>query len=152
MHTTSAPRNIQVMKVRDLYLSTKHPNYQLARFILDKEHSDRDEPEVVESLRDTIPTIAALRDLLFSDQLYENQELFDRWCRALESGVLRGTFKSTPQPIESSITAWHEAHFRFVPNTLYIFTRFRYKPFCYLPNFIDLNYGTLCHRDSPDIS
>ena len=131
MPTTSAPRNIQVMKVRDLYLSTKHPNYQLARFILDKEQSDRNEPEVVESLRDTIPTIAALRDLLFSDQLYENQELFDRWCRALESGVLRGTFKSTPQPIESSITAWHEAHFRLQPSTIYIISRFRYKPFCF---------------------
>jgi hypothetical protein len=48
------------MKVRDLYLSTKHPNYQLARFVLDKESSTTDEPEVVEILRDTIPTIAEL--------------------------------------------------------------------------------------------
>jgi len=100
------------MKVRDLYLSTKHPNYQLARFVLDKESSTTDEPEVVEILRATIPTIAELRRKLFSDNLYKNQILFNRWCMALESGVLRGTFKTTPQPIESSITTWHEAHFR----------------------------------------
>ena len=100
------------MKVRDLYLSTEHPNYQLARFVLDKESSTTDEPEVVEILRDTIPTIAELRRKLFSDNLYNNEILFNRWCMALESGSLRGTFKTTPQPIESSITPWHEAHFR----------------------------------------
>jgi hypothetical protein len=60
----------------------------------------------------TIPTIAELRRKLFSDNLYKNEILFNRWCMALESGTLRGTFKTTPQPIESSITPWHEAHFR----------------------------------------
>jgi hypothetical protein len=114
------------MKVRDLYLSTKHPSYQLARFVLDKDRSDKDEPEVVESLRDTIPTIEALQLLLFSDSMYKNQLLFDRWCAALESGVLRGTYQATPQPIESSITAWHEAHFRLLPSTLYIIPHFHY--------------------------
>jgi hypothetical protein len=151
MNTTSATRNIQVMKLRDLYLSAKYPNFQLARFILDKDRSDNDEPEVVDSLRDTIPTIEALQLLLFSDKLYENQLFFDIWCRALESGVLHGTFKTTPQPIESSITAWHEAHFRLLPSTFYIIPRFRYKPFCYSPNFIDLSCGTHCHRNPPDI-
>ncbi len=115
------------MKVRDLYLSTKHPSYQLARFVLDKDRSAKDEPEVVESLRDTIPTIEALQLLLFSDSMYENQLLFDRWCAALESGVLRGTYQATPQPIEFSITAWHEAHFRLLPSTLYIIPQFHYK-------------------------
>ena len=66
------------MKVRDLYLSTKHQSYQLARFVLDKDRSANDEPEVVESLRDTIPTIEALQLLLFSDNMYKNQLLFDR--------------------------------------------------------------------------
>ncbi len=58
------------MKIRDLYLSPKVPNYQLAHHILDKERSGRYEPEVVECLRHAIPTIEALRHVLFSDQLY----------------------------------------------------------------------------------
>jgi hypothetical protein len=66
------------MKIRDLYLSTKYPNFQLARFVLDKDRSANNEPEVVESLRDTIPTIEALQLLLFSDTLYKNQLFFDR--------------------------------------------------------------------------
>jgi hypothetical protein len=117
------------MKIRELYLSPKFQNFQLARHILERERSY--EPEVVECLRDAIPTIEDLRNVLFSAFLYANQQLFDRWCKALESGVLRGTYQTTPQPIESSITAWHEAHFRLQPSTLYIISRFRYKPFCF---------------------
>ena len=126
------------MKIRELYLSPKFPNYQLAHHILDKEMSTRDEPAVVECLRDAIPTIEALRHVLFSDQLYQNQQFFDRWCKALESGVLRGTYQTTPQPIESSLTAWHEAHFRLVPFSLYIISRLHNKALLFFALFYSL--------------
>ncbi len=101
-------------KVRELFLSEKFPKFQLARFIIDKDDDGSQEPDVVDSIRETIPNVTALHKLLMSDKMYGNMEVYDRWCRAMESGVLRGTYKknNTPQRLEDSISPWHEAHFR----------------------------------------
>ena len=108
-------RNIQITKIRELFLSAKYPTVQLARNILEKESFGGEEPQVVESLRNTIPDIQSLQALLFSDRMYLNEQMFDKWCCAFESGVLRGTRRSSPKPIEMTISVWHEAHFRFAP-------------------------------------
>ena len=108
-------RNIQITKIRELFLSAKYPTVQLARNVLERESFGGEEPHVVESLRNTIPDIQSLQALLFSDRMYLNQQMFDKWCCAFESGVLRGTRRCSPQPIEMTISVWHEAHFRFAP-------------------------------------
>ncbi len=108
-------RNIQITKIRDLFLSAKYPTVQLARNVLERESFGGEEPHVVESLRNTIPDIQSLQALLFSDRMYLNEQMFDKWCCAFESGVLRGTRRCSPQPIEMTISVWHEAHFRFAP-------------------------------------
>ena len=105
-------RNIQITKIRELFLSNRYPSIQLARYVLDKDALNGEAPEVVDSLRETIPTMASLQNLLFSDHMFQHQLLYDKWCKALESGVLRGTNQTTPQPIECTISPWHEAHFR----------------------------------------
>ncbi len=69
-------------------------------------------PEVVESLRDNLPNVQSLQDILFSDVMYQNEVLYDKFCKAFESGVLRGTSQSSPQPLETTISTWHEGHFR----------------------------------------
>jgi hypothetical protein len=108
-------RNIQVTKVRELFLSPKFPNYELARFVIEKDDNGGAEPDVIDAIRDNIPNITTLHDLLMSDKMYQNKEVYDRWCRAMESGVIRGTYKktNTPQRLEDMLSPWHEAHFRF---------------------------------------
>ncbi len=102
-------------KVRELFLSPKFPNYELARFVIEKDDNGGAEPDVTDAIRDNIPNITALHELLMSDKMYQNKEVYDRWCRAMESGVLRGTYKkkNTPQRLEEMFSPWHEAHFRF---------------------------------------
>jgi len=120
-----------VAKVRELFLSDKFPKFQLARFIIDKDDEGSQEPDVVDSIRETIPDVTALHELLMSDNMYGNMEVYDRWCRAMESGVLRGTYKKNnmPQRLEDSISPWHEAHFR-LPTSISItpihFTNFSF--------------------------
>jgi hypothetical protein len=71
-----------------------------------------EEPEMVDILRDSLPNVQSLQDILFSDVMYQNEILYDKFCKAFESGVLRGTSQSSPQPLEYTISTWHEAHFR----------------------------------------
>ena len=71
---------------------------------------------MVESLRDTIPDTQSLQALLFSDRMYVDPQMFDKWCCAFESGVLRGTRRCPPQPLEMTLSVWHEAHFRLAPS------------------------------------
>ena len=90
---------------------------------------------MVDSIRETTPTVQALHELLMSDKMYGNMEVYDRWCRAMESGVLRGTYKknNTPQRLEDSISPWHEAHFRLA-TSISIHT----------PNLQTFNSATIC--------
>jgi hypothetical protein len=61
---------------------------------------------VVDGIRDTLPNVTTLHELLMSDKMYQNMQVYDRWCRAMESGVLRGTYKktNTPQRLKDSIS------------------------------------------------
>ncbi len=61
-------------------------------------------PEVVECLRENLPNVESLQEILFSDFMYQNEVLYDKFCKAFESGVLRGTSQSRPQPLESTIS------------------------------------------------
>ena len=65
-------------KVRKLFLSGKYPKFQLARYIIDKDDDGSQEPDVVDSIRETIPNINALHELLMSDKMYGNMEVYDR--------------------------------------------------------------------------
>jgi hypothetical protein len=116
--TISVFRNIQITKIRELFLSPKYPTVQLARNILERDSFGQEvtEPQVVESLRDTIPDTQSLQALLFSDRMYVDPQMFDKWCCAFESGVLRGTRRCPPQPLEMTLSVWHEAHFRLAPS------------------------------------
>jgi hypothetical protein len=111
----SCIRNIQITKVRELFLSNKYPSVQLARCFIEKDSLNDEAPEIVDSLRETIPTLPSMQALLFSDHMYQHQLFYEKWCKAFESGVLRGTNQTTPQPIEYTLSPWHEAHFRLPP-------------------------------------
>ena len=115
--------------MRELFVSARYPTYQLARYVLEREAINGETPELVESLRDSVQNVEALQELLFSNHMYQNQQVYDKFCKAMESGVLRGTFQTRPQPLESSISPWHEAHFRFVPFFYYSSALFYDKPF-----------------------
>ena len=106
---------------------------------------------MVECLRDAIPTIEELRNVLFSAHLYENQQLFDRWCKALESGVLRGTYQTTPPTYRIQYNRLARGTFPVAPfYSLHHFT-ISLQTVLFPPYFIVLNCGTHCHRLSPDI-
>jgi hypothetical protein len=68
-----------VTKVRELFLSEKIPKYQLARFIIEKDDNGCQEPDVVDGMRETIRNVTALHELLMSDKMYRNMEVYDRW-------------------------------------------------------------------------
>ena len=101
--------------MRELFVSARYPTYQLARYVLEREALNGEAPELVESLRDSLQNVESLQELLFSDHMYLNQQVYDKFCKAMESGVLRGTFQTRPQPLEASVSPWHEAHFRLAP-------------------------------------
>ena len=133
-------------KVRELFLSDKYPKFQLARFIIDKDDEGSQEPDVVDNIRESIPDVTALHELLMSDKMYGNMEVYDRWCRAMESGVLRGTYKknNTPQRLEDSISPWHEAHFRLP--TSFSITPLNFKNFSFCHNLCSVEVWFILSR------
>jgi hypothetical protein len=70
-------------------------------------------PEISESLKETVKDVAALRNLIFSDKMYTNPVLYQKFLAGLESGhIIRGLKKRNPALITQVITTAHEAHIR----------------------------------------
>ena len=112
-------RSIQNIQMRKLYLSKLNREWALCLRTIPGEEGGEKEPPIIpaallESLagetgEDQDP-IQALRSVIFSNEMYVNEELYRRWCEGLESCQLRGTFRKQRSCITRLISTAHEAH------------------------------------------
>ena len=75
-------------------------------------YNEEEVPELAPDLQNTIADVSALRKVFFSNKMYLNSALYSKWASGLESGKIRGTKVRGPAPVQSLITAAHEAHIR----------------------------------------
>jgi hypothetical protein len=73
---------------------------------------ETEKPEISPSLQESVKDVQALRNLIFSDEMYTNPVLYSKFLAGLESGHMRGLRKRNPAPITEIITTAHEAHMR----------------------------------------
>ncbi len=66
-------------------------------------------PRVIDS---GITTVVQLRELIKSPAMYTNAAVFDLFCSALESGILKMARQRSITPLHKLITIAHEAHVR----------------------------------------
>ena len=109
-------RSIQSQTLRTIFLSHRNPETQLVARIQPGEYKvndDDDEPLVTPDIKASgVKEVGDLRKLLFSNKLYTNQKVYNKWTEGIESGKLRSTKFVDPRTISKSITIAHEAHFR----------------------------------------
>ena len=74
--------------------------------------NETEKPEISPSLQESVKDVQALRNLIFSDEMYTNPVLYSKFLAGLESGHMRGLRKRNPAPITEIITTAHEAHMR----------------------------------------
>jgi hypothetical protein len=108
-------RAIQIRYLKMIWLSNKS-KFALALNALDTELEVDNAREITPSLSvqaSGINSIAELRDLLKSSEMYNNAPVFNLFCLGLESGMLKMARTMQPARIEKLIiTIAHEAHFR----------------------------------------
>ena len=107
-------RAIQTRQIKSTYLSKQNPETRLAENILENE-LDLDQtqpPRIHKNNIGHIKSVGALRDLLMSPKMYQDQVLFNIFCLGLESGNFRQNRHRPYIPIHELITKAHEAHFR----------------------------------------
>jgi len=119
--TANNERSIQNIQMRNLYLSKLNREWALCLRTIPGEEGGEKEPPIIpaallESLagetgEDQDP-IQTLRSVIFSNEMYVNEELYRRWCEGLESCQLRGTFRKQRSCITRLISTAHEAHMR----------------------------------------
>jgi hypothetical protein len=103
-------RSTQIRTIKSLWLNNA------SQLSLTKYDANPRTPEV--ELADVLleqtelETVDDLRDLLFSDQMYKNETVFDMFCLGIESGGFKHTEECPPTPISDLLTPSHEAHFR----------------------------------------
>ena len=109
-------RSIQSQTLRTIFLSHRNPETQLVARIQPGEYKvndDDDEPLVTPDIKASgVKEVGDLRKLLFSNKLYTNQKVYNKWTEGIESGKLRSTKFVDPRTISKSIIIAHEAHFR----------------------------------------
>ena len=109
-------RSIQSQTLRTIFLSHRNPETQLVARIQPGEYKvndDDDVPLVTPDIKASgVKEVGDLRKLLFSNKLYTNQKVYNKWAEGMESGKLRSTKFVDPRTISKSITIAHEAHFR----------------------------------------
>ena len=59
-----------------------------------------------------LESVAQLRTIIRSSEMYKNAAVFTHFCQGLESGLLKQSMKLPPTPLAKLITIAHEAHFR----------------------------------------
>ena len=68
--------------------------------------------KVHKNIKSDKKTIAELREVLLSDEMYLCQPLYNLLSAGLESGRMRGIQVEGPTPLQELISNSHEAHFR----------------------------------------
>jgi len=107
-------RAIQTRQIKSTYLSKQNPEYRLAENVIEQE-LDLDQTQPIRIHKNNIghiKSIGALRDLLLSPKMYQDQILFNIFCLGLESGNFRQNRHRPYTPLNELITKAHEAHFR----------------------------------------
>ena len=107
-------RAIQTRQIKSTYLSKQNPECRLAENIVESE-MDLDQtqpPRIHKNNIGHIKSVAALRDLILSPKMYQDQVLFNIFCTGLESGNFRQNRHRPYTPLHELITKAHEAHFR----------------------------------------
>ena len=120
--TANNERSIQNIQMRKLYLSKLNREWALClRTIPGKREGEKEPPIIPTALLQSLTIeeeekdpdpIQNLRSVIFSNQMYVNEELYRRWCEGLESCQLRGTFRKQRSCITRLISTAHEAHMR----------------------------------------
>ena len=113
--TTHNERSAASTAFKKTFLSKNNIEYAWCTKVLKGETNMFDEtekPQISESLKATVKDVAALRNLIFSDKMYTNPVLYQKFLAGLESGNIRGLKKRNPAPITQVITTAHEAHIR----------------------------------------
>ncbi len=101
-------------RLKSTYLSKQNSKCRLAENIVESE-LDLDQtqpPRIHKNNIRHIKSIGALRDLLMSPKMYQDQVLFNIFCLGLESGKFRQNRHRPFTPLHELITKVHEAHFR----------------------------------------
>ena len=107
-------RAIQIRYLKMIWLSNKS-KFAIALNALDTELEVDNASEITPSptvQASGINSIAELRDLIKSSEMYKNATVFNLFCLGLESGMLKMARTMQPTRIEKLITIAHEAHFR----------------------------------------
>jgi hypothetical protein len=101
-------RHLKLLFLNDKSDFTMVTNYQIGS----ASNGTAREIAISKSLSSEFSTVAELRQVLCSADMYTYPKLFDLFCAGLESGRLRGTTEMGITPIEDLLTLSHEAHFR----------------------------------------
>ncbi len=107
-------RAIQTRQIKSTYLSKQNPEYRLAENVIEQE-LDLDQTQPIRIHKNNIghiKSIGALRELLLSPKMYQDQVIFNIFCLGLESGNFRQNRHRPYTPLNELITKAHEAHFR----------------------------------------
>ena len=107
-------RAIQTRQIKSTFLSKQNPECRLAENIVETE-LDLDQTQPARIHKNNIghiKSVGALRDLLMSPKMYQDQVLFNIFCFGLESGNFRQNRHRPFTPLHELITKAHEAHFR----------------------------------------
>jgi hypothetical protein len=107
-------RAIQTRQIKSTFLSKQNPECRLAENVIEQE-LDLDQTQPIRIHKNNIghiKSISALRDLLLSPKMYQDQVLFNIFCMGLESGNFRQNRQRPYTPLNDLITKAHEAHFR----------------------------------------
>ena len=87
--TTHNERSAASTAFKKTFLFKHNAEYMWCSKVLKGETNMFDEtetPEISESLKETVKDVAALRNLIFSDKMYTNPVLYQKFLAVLESG------------------------------------------------------------------
>jgi hypothetical protein len=107
-------RAIQIRYIKSIWLSNSS-KFTLALNALDTDVDEDNAPEITlapDVAASGLNSIADLRELLRSPNMYKNATVFNLFCLGLESGMLKMARTLSPTRLQKLITIAHEAHFR----------------------------------------
>lgn len=110
-NAANAERNTQNCCLRTLFVTNKPSEFQMAKNVV---MADMDDGIMAchANLLEEFPDVEDLRKCLLADTFRTKPNLYDLFCRGIESGKLRGTKARAPCPLSEMLTISHEANFR----------------------------------------
>jgi hypothetical protein len=116
-NTANNERSVQVTAIQKIWL-TESSKFAMAFPFVPQNDLTEDTPSVDLMKLSTnmelsgLESVAQLRTLIRSSEMYKNAAVFTIFCQGLESGLLKQSMKLPPTPLAKLITIAHEAHFR----------------------------------------